>query len=83
LAKRKGLTNFINKHYSTENLLITPVRRILSQHKKFGSYKGIRSTQGLPSNGQRTHSNASTAGKHAIFGQKHGKNGVQKKKRVN
>lgn len=33
----------------------------LFRHTELGSYKGIRFKQGLPSNGQRTHTNARTA----------------------
>jgi small subunit ribosomal protein S13 len=61
--KRSGLSRFINKHFSTYKQLIKPIKRILQNHRTNGTYKGIRMTQGLPSNGQRTHSNASTAGR--------------------
>jgi len=34
--------------------------RLLVKHQQVGTYKGIRARQGLPRNGQRTHSNAGT-----------------------
>jgi small subunit ribosomal protein S13 len=61
--KRNGLSRFISNHYSTEKLLRKPTNNILRDLIKNGTYKGIRMLQGLPSNGQRTHSNASTAGR--------------------
>jgi len=33
---------------------------LLETHQRVGTYKGIRARQGLPRNGQRTHSNAGT-----------------------
>jgi len=35
--------------------------KLLKLHRNVGTYKGLRMRQGLPRNGQRTHSNASTA----------------------
>jgi ribosomal protein S13 len=61
--KLEGLSAKILKHYSTENDLKTPVRKLLQSHYLNGSYKGIRFTQGLPANGQRTKTNANTAGR--------------------
>ena len=37
-----------------------PFEMYFHTHKIYGSYKGIRFKQGLPSNGQRTHTNAKT-----------------------
>jgi len=62
LAKSK--LNRLNVHLSrdfiTELSLRRPVRMYLQTHKLYGSYKGLRFKQGLPSNGQRTHTNAKT-----------------------
>jgi len=59
--KRKGLSKKLLKKYSTETELHKPIRKILRNHYIHGSYKGIRFSQGLPANGQRTHTNRSTA----------------------
>jgi len=60
--KRLGLSIYITKRYTTGGQLQRLHRSFLKPHLVYGSYKGIRMTQGLPSNGQRTHSNAITAG---------------------
>lgn len=61
LNKREGLSDKILKKYSTENDLRKPILKILLNHYNNGSYKGIRFAQGLPANGQRSKTNASTA----------------------
>jgi small subunit ribosomal protein S13 len=60
---QSGLSNFITNHYTTGGNLNRFELSFLKPHTLYGSYKGIRMSQGLPSNGQRTHSNASTASK--------------------
>jgi small subunit ribosomal protein S13 len=62
-AKRKGLAYWVAKNYTTGGTLKRFELTFLKPHLLYGSYKGIRMSQGLPSNGQRTHSNASTASK--------------------
>ena len=60
----KSRLNRLNMHLSrdfvTELSLRRPIRMYLQTHKLYGSYKGLRFKQGLPSNGQRTHTNSKT-----------------------
>lgn len=60
LAKSKlnRLNIHLTKDFITELSLRRPIRTYLQTHKLYGSYKGLRFKQGLPSNGQRTHTNA-------------------------
>lgn len=58
ISKREGLSTYSLK-YTTGKDLKKKESRILKQHIQTGTYKGIRYQQGLPANGQRTHSNAS------------------------
>jgi len=60
VSKQRHITNFVDQ-YSVANRCKRAVTRILRNFFKYGSYKGIRMQQGLPANGQRTHSNASTS----------------------
>lgn len=60
LPKRRGLEKLTAKWLLDKELKKKEVS-VLVSHLKTGSYKGIRFRQGLPANGQRTHSNASTA----------------------
>jgi ribosomal protein S13 len=55
-----GLSSYISR-YTTDFQLKKISLAILTPHFLFGSYKGIRMRQGMPSNGQRTHTNASTS----------------------
>jgi len=57
-AKRRMITRSVDK-YTTTNQLKRVENAILRPHFLNGSYKGIRMRQGMPANGQRTHSNAS------------------------
>jgi len=56
----------IDRFYSLEEQLIKVEIKSLRKHLKNGSYRGIRMLQGLPSHGQRTHTNHSTARKTKI-----------------
>lgn len=47
--------------YTTDLALRKAEAHILLLHLQNGSYKGVRFRQGMPANGQRTHSNASTS----------------------
>jgi len=53
----------IDKSYSTDEQVLKIEIKRLRKHLKNGSYRGIRMLQGLPSHGQRTHTNHSTARK--------------------
>lgn len=57
----KKFARFIDKHYSTYDQVKRIENKSLRLHLKNGSYRGIRMLQGLPSHGQRTHSNHRTA----------------------
>jgi ribosomal protein S13 len=63
------LLRTIKKKYTTGPLLKKITSNILDLRYKYGSYKGVRMREGLPCNGQRTHSNGCTAAKRgkAIF----------------
>ena len=59
--KRLDRLNFyLNSNFITELDLRRSSKSYFDIHKKNGSYKGLRFKQGLPSNGQRTHTNAKT-----------------------
>lgn len=58
-SKRIGLSRTVSK-FSTDLTLKKAEAQFLIPHLQCGTYKGIRFRQGLPANGQRTHSNAST-----------------------
>lgn len=64
--KRVPLTylNGINKKmlnsYTLNKRLRIIKERYLAPHVKYGTYRGLRMRQGLPRNGQSTHSNAGT-----------------------
>jgi small subunit ribosomal protein S13 len=57
------LNKFATKNYIFGPKLLQIKNTIINDHKKNGSYKGMRFRQGLPANGQRTHTNAKTAKK--------------------
>jgi len=58
-ARAKQATNMVANLCTFEDL--TRLRlKILRFHRNVGTYRGIRLRQGLPRNGQRTHSNAKT-----------------------
>lgn len=58
--KRAGISQRVDR-FTTDLTLKKVEAHILIAHLQNGSYKGIRFRQGMPANGQRTHSNASTS----------------------
>jgi len=56
-----GLDYMVTRRYMLNKSLIQMKLRYLRPHTKFGTYRGLRMKQGLPRNGQRTHSNAGTS----------------------
>lgn len=58
--KRSSISKYTVR-YTTDLDLKKAERHILASHLETGTYKGIRLRQGMPCNGQRTHSNASTS----------------------
>jgi len=58
--KIRHLNRFVSRRYILGHDLKRIAQRVIKAHKLVGSYKGLRFKQGLPSNGQRTRSNANT-----------------------
>lgn len=54
------LNLYLGEKFITGLALRRPIRTYFRMHKLYGSYKGLRFKQGLPSNGQRTHTNSKT-----------------------
>jgi len=59
MSKLKGLSLLISKLCTYEDLKFYRLK-LLNFHRKLGTYRGVRMRQGLPRNGQRSHSNAGT-----------------------
>lgn len=57
------LLKYINKNLKIEDELKKEKFNIFQNLLEIKSYKGIRHTYGLPTNGQRTHTNRKTAKK--------------------
>lgn len=57
----KLISNYIETNYLVERLLKLEKVSLIERRKKQYNYKAVRWRQGLPVNGQRTHSNAGTA----------------------
>lgn len=56
----KEVESFLDKYYYFGRIYQKEMLGKVSELKKIGCYKGIRFLQGLPVNGQRTHTNGKT-----------------------
>ena len=61
--KVKAVTDFIDNFYIVGNKLNREKTNNIKQLIKISSYRGFRHVRGLPSRGQRTHTNAKTSRK--------------------
>jgi small subunit ribosomal protein S13 len=59
--KIQELDRFISSTFLIDRGLSRITRNLLSDFLKSGNYRALRMKQGLPSRGQRTHTNAGTA----------------------
>jgi|SRR3990167_2206512 len=55
-----AIQNALDEHFNVEGDLRREIQDNIKRLKASGSYRGMRHTQGLPSRGQRTRSNART-----------------------
>lgn len=62
----KSITDFINRYYIIGNKLIREKNNNIKKLIKISSYRGFRHVKGLPSRGQRTHTNAKTSRKFKV-----------------
>jgi small subunit ribosomal protein S13 len=62
----KAITDFIDTYYVIGNKLMREKTNNIKRLIKISSYRGFRHVKGLPSRGQRTHTNAKTARKFKI-----------------
>ena len=59
----KAITDFIDNYYVIGNKLTREKTNNIKRLIKISSYRGFRHVKGLPSRGQRTHTNAKTSRK--------------------
>jgi len=59
----KAITDFIDRYYIIGNKLSRDKVNNIKKLIKISSYRGFRHVRGLPSRGQRTHTNAKTSRK--------------------
>ena len=62
----KKITDFIDQHYVIGSKLFREKTLNIKNLIRMSSYKGFRHVRGLPSRGQRTHTNAKTSRKYKI-----------------
>jgi small subunit ribosomal protein S13 len=62
----KGITDFIDSYYIIANKLSREKLNNIKNLIKISSYRGFRHVKGLPSRGQRTHTNAKTSRKFKV-----------------
>lgn len=61
LYKINGISSFIERNFTSERALKKIYKSSLLHNITVGNYKGLRYKQGLPTNGQRSHTNRKTA----------------------
>jgi small subunit ribosomal protein S13 len=66
-VQKRRIKNKIKKEFLVEGGLEEENKLIIQKYKSNGSRRGYRLRNGLPVNGQRTHSNGKTARKHLYF----------------
>jgi small subunit ribosomal protein S13 len=62
----KNITDFIDNYYIIGNKLNRDKLNNIKKLIKISSYRGFRHVKGLPSRGQRTHTNAKTSRKFKV-----------------
>ena len=62
----KAITDFIDNSYLIGNKLVREKMTNIKRLIKISSYRGFRHVKGLPSRGQRTHTNAKTSRKFKV-----------------
>ena len=62
----KAITDFIDNYYIIGNKLVREKMTNIKRLIKISSYRGFRHVKGLPSRGQRTHTNAKTSRKFKV-----------------
>jgi small subunit ribosomal protein S13 len=62
----KAITDFIDSYYIIGNKLSRDKLNNIKKLIKISSYRGFRHVRGLPSRGQRTHTNAKTSRKFKV-----------------